>query len=282
MEPEFWSKGSFAQSMSPTENDEKMKTFHMRHDEDMRFTCRKCGVKISAHNQDWHDGMCDDCFFAAYFPDDKKSADPRLAQVILHAVDNVQLGKHKLAWFLKGSRSKEISHLVRKNVYGGLLWHDIPTIEGFIEQLESMDLIARKELPGSPYGFSVYALTDAGRKAMDERLEISLQEIKKQKPITVGESEKQTLSLFKGGKSIPEIAKERGLAESTIYTHLYRLIVHGHLHSNEVMPEEIHAKIGEACSRFEKRPALKEIKSQLPAEISYDQIRCVVAEYYGG
>lgn len=66
----LWSEGSFAQTMSKKEMEEKMRTFHMKHDEEMRFNCRKCKKKSSAHNKDWHDGMCDDCFNKEYFPDD--------------------------------------------------------------------------------------------------------------------------------------------------------------------------------------------------------------------
>lgn len=39
-----------------------METFHKKHNEDMNFSCKKCNRKISAHNKDWHEGMCDDCF----------------------------------------------------------------------------------------------------------------------------------------------------------------------------------------------------------------------------
>lgn len=66
----FWDEGSFAQTMSGEEADKKMKTFHKKHDEDMNFNCSKCGKKISAHNKDWHDGMCDECFDKEYFSRD--------------------------------------------------------------------------------------------------------------------------------------------------------------------------------------------------------------------
>lgn len=65
----FWEKGAYAETLSSKESDERMKTFHMKHDEDMRFNCRACKAKISAHNKDWHDGMCDDCFNKKHFPD---------------------------------------------------------------------------------------------------------------------------------------------------------------------------------------------------------------------
>lgn len=57
----FWEEGHFAETVGP-EGREKMKTFHMKHDEDMRFICKKCRKKISAHNKDWHAGLCDRCF----------------------------------------------------------------------------------------------------------------------------------------------------------------------------------------------------------------------------
>lgn len=66
----FWAEGSFAETVSAEEMDEKMKTIHKRHDEDVNFNCKKCDKKISVHNKDWHDGMCDDCFNKMYFPED--------------------------------------------------------------------------------------------------------------------------------------------------------------------------------------------------------------------
>ena len=64
---EFWTEGSFVQSMSSKDWEKKKRTFHMKHDEEMNYNCKKCNKKISAHNRDWHDGMCDDCFNATYF-----------------------------------------------------------------------------------------------------------------------------------------------------------------------------------------------------------------------
>jgi hypothetical protein len=74
----IWAKGSFAQSMSKEEIEEKEKTIHMKHDEEMNFNCKKCNKKISAHNKEWHDEMCDDCFDKTYFPEDYKEYKKRL------------------------------------------------------------------------------------------------------------------------------------------------------------------------------------------------------------
>lgn len=70
MKEKFWSKGSFAQKISKEEMEEKEKTIHKKHDEDMNYNCRECNKKISAHNKDWHDNLCDDCFNREYFPED--------------------------------------------------------------------------------------------------------------------------------------------------------------------------------------------------------------------
>jgi|GEM_PF-2398321 len=35
------------------------------------FFCKKCKTEIGGHNQFLHDGMCDDCFFEEYFPEEK-------------------------------------------------------------------------------------------------------------------------------------------------------------------------------------------------------------------
>src|SRR3989338_11305716 len=205
-----------------------------------------------------------------------------VALIILHAVDTVQYGKHKRAGVRKGARAKERRPTRQENVFGGLLWHTISTIEGFIEQLETIGLIERRDIPARPYPFPVYVLTDAGRKVIEKKMQIPLQVIKREKPITVGGTEKQTFELFKKGNAANDIAKIRGLVESTIYTHFYRLIVNGHLSSSDVISEDMKKRIEEVCSQFDERPSLTKVKEKLPQEITYEQIRCVAAEFYGG
>lgn len=61
-ESEFWEEGGFIQSMGQKDIDKKMKSFHMKHNEDVNYNCRKCNKKISLHNKDWHKGLCDGCF----------------------------------------------------------------------------------------------------------------------------------------------------------------------------------------------------------------------------
>ena len=62
----LWEKGYFAETLGSKDMDEKMRTFDMKHDEEMNFNCKDCNAKISAHNKDWHEELCDSCFNKQY------------------------------------------------------------------------------------------------------------------------------------------------------------------------------------------------------------------------
>ena len=62
----LWEEGGYAKSVNSEEMESKMRTFSMRHDEEMNFNCKNCNAKISAHNKDWHEELCDSCFNKQY------------------------------------------------------------------------------------------------------------------------------------------------------------------------------------------------------------------------
>src|SRR3989338_5721905 len=121
--------------------------------------------------------------------------------IILNAVKNTKIGKHKLAQFLKGSKAKDVANLSGQQGYGGLLWYDIATIIGFIEQLEQMGFIKRIRLTIDDY-YSAFELTEAGKNVLEKKIKVELQITKRDKPIAIGTSEKATFGLFRAGKSI--------------------------------------------------------------------------------
>ena len=209
---------------------------------------------------------------------DKKEDTFQVTWIILNAVNNVESGVDKLALFLKGSKSKLVVPIESKQLFGGLMWHDIPTIKSFIKQMIEMELIRRKNVHGYVYDYPILELTEAGKKVLNEKIKIELQIIKEQKPITIGESEEKTFELFSEGKNIEEIAKERSLAISTIYTHFFHLIFNGYLSSSDVVTEEKIKQIAEVYKQFKNEPKLKELKELLPEKISYEEIRCVLAD----
>src|SRR3989338_2008967 len=201
----------------------------------------------------------------------------KIVWIILNAVKHTKIGKHKLAEFLKGSKAKDVANLSSQQGYGGLLWYDIATIVEFIEQLEQMGFIKRVRLTIDDY-YSALELTEAGKKVLEEKIKVELRIIKRDKPIVIGTSEKATFGLFMAGKSIEEISKERNLAISKIYDHLYRLVANNYLSSSEFVPENTIQQILEAKNKLPNVTKLKEIKELLPEEITYNEIRCVLAD----
>src|SRR3989338_1241967 len=101
----------------------------------------------------------------------------QITWIILNAVRNIKVGKHKLAEFLKGSKAKDVSYLSSQQGYGGLLWYDITTVIGFTEQLEQMGLITRIRQAIDDY-YSTLELTDAGKRVLEEKIKVELQIIK--------------------------------------------------------------------------------------------------------
>ena len=203
----------------------------------------------------------------------------QITWVILKAAENINAGKYKLAEFLKGSKAKDVAHLSNEQGYGGLLWLNIGIIVAFIEQLEEMGFIKRTSIEDY---YSVLGMTEAGRKVLDEKIRIELQIIKKEKPLTVGDTERITLELFKKGKSVPEIAYERKLAFSTVFEHMRRLVSNVHISSSEFVEEGKINKILEARGKLKKHFMLREIKEILPDDITYDEIQCVLADKSSG
>jgi len=60
-ENNIWEEGSFSETIDQNDKS-KMRTFQMKHNEEMNYNCKKCNIKISTHNKDWHAHLCDTCF----------------------------------------------------------------------------------------------------------------------------------------------------------------------------------------------------------------------------
>lgn len=201
----------------------------------------------------------------------KSSEQYQVAWIILQAIDSLHCGKRKIAAFLRGSQSKLVQEpqLDQKRGYGALLWHDIPTITGFIAQLEEMQLITSQRVQNSYYSYPILILTDAGKKVLTEKLPIPLQIRTEKKISAIGETELHTLRLFKEGKGIPNIAEERKLAISTIYTHLEHLISVQALSADDCVDTKKIAIILEVKGKHPNIKTLRELKDLLPADITY-------------
>lgn len=86
----------------------------------------------------------------------------------------------------------------------------------------------------------------------------------------------ETLKLYRDGLKLVEIAKTRGLSVSTIEHHLAQLVALGEIDIDEVVSPQ-HRKLIEGVIRsFTKSYTSTDIKSILPPEYSYAEIKCVV------
>jgi ATP-dependent DNA helicase RecQ len=83
--------------------------------------------------------------------------------------------------------------------------------------------------------------------------------------------------MFRSGRSVPEIAQERGVLPSTIEGHLARFVPTGEVALEELVPAHKVETIRQAVLKFNETGALSPIKEYLGEEYSYGEIRAVIA-----
>jgi DNA-binding CsgD family transcriptional regulator len=83
-------------------------------------------------------------------------------------------------------------------------------------------------------------------------------------------------NLFKEGKTVAEIANERNMTAGTIEGHLATFLATGEIDINKMVSEEKQLLIKEAV-KIHGRSSTKILKDNLPEDISYGEIRMVMA-----
>lgn len=88
----------------------------------------------------------------------------------------------------------------------------------------------------------------------------------------IGETHKMSYTMFTNGKSITEIAAERGLVESTIYGHLSQCVINGALQMDQLIPKE---KIEVLETFYSENPEilLTDAKLKLGDDYSFGELR---------
>ena len=85
-----------------------------------------------------------------------------------------------------------------------------------------------------------------------------------------------SFNLFKEGKSVAEIAKERNLTVNTIEGHLAWFVGNGEIDINQLVSSQKQILIKEAA-KIHGSMSLKTLIDNLPADVSYGEIRMVMA-----
>ncbi|MDQ3490413.1 MAG: DNA helicase RecQ [Acidobacteriota bacterium] len=118
---------------------------------------------------------------------------------------------------------------------------------------------------------------------LESRINLKLPQHKRKvrtKPYADG-SDTYTVSLkmFRSGNSLAEIAETRGLALSTIETHLVRFINSGEVKLEELVPAHKIEPIRNAIIELNAETRILPVKEFLGEEYSYGEIRAVAAEF---
>jgi hypothetical protein len=90
-------------------------------------------------------------------------------------------------------------------------------------------------------------------------------------------TKEQTFRQFREGKRLEQIAKERGLAIGTIQAHLIPYIATGELHIDFLVPRKKQLMITGVIEELNGKGSLNTIKQKLPEDVSYADIRYVLA-----
>lgn len=101
--------------------------------------------------------------------------------------------------------------------------------------------------------------------------------VKKDKPV-VDKPDTKTVSLklFKSGKNVEEIAKERNFTPGTIEGHLTYYVGKGDIDINDLVPAEKQKLIASAIAKHGLQ-SHKSLIDNLPGDISYGELRMVLA-----
>jgi len=105
---------------------------------------------------------------------------------------------------------------------------------------------------------------------------IKSEHAQKEKP-TISETHRKTLDLFEMGLDVKEIAKRRGLVETTIETHLAAYLETGRISIDRLVPKEKQRTIAELLDGKETL-SLSPMKKRLGEDYTYGEIKMVMAD----
>ncbi len=89
-----------------------------------------------------------------------------------------------------------------------------------------------------------------------------------------GATQKESLALFEKGMTVAEIAKHRGLVESTIEGHLASYIPTGEINITQLMPEQKFQELEKAMKSL-KYEGLGDLKTQLNNEYTFGELKAM-------
>jgi len=152
-------------------------------------------------------------------------------------------------------------------------------VKKYVKELKSLEALFRRQ-SGQIYKVHLFVRCAARNKMLSkEDLYPSKTSVNK-KTSTIRKKDKTptaeiSFKLFREGKTIEEIAKERGFVKSTIEGHLCKYVENGDIDILKLLEKE---KIDRILARYEKGiEGLGELKNDLGNDISYGEIKLALA-----
>lgn len=117
--------------------------------------------------------------------------------------------------------------------------------------------------------------SEATQKAKQEIQKDALKKVSKTK-VVKGDSRRLSFTFYREGKSVEDIALERGLSPGTIESHLISFIASGDLEVNELVSEDKIKVIQQVMAELGEINSATQIKEKLSDDFSYGEIRAVM------
>ncbi len=123
-------------------------------------------------------------------------------------------------------------------------------------------------------------LNKLNQEVLSAQIKTTKTKNKKKEKTPKGSTQNLSFKLFKQGMSIQEIALNRELKSTTIYSHLTKYIQSGELNINEIISENTITSIQLAIKKFPKDTKLGPILSSLNKQFETDEIKLVYADLF--
>ncbi|MBK8303447.1 MAG: DNA helicase RecQ [Chloracidobacterium sp.] len=122
-----------------------------------------------------------------------------------------------------------------------------------------------------------YCLTNSLVSRIDLKSNKRERKVRTKRDVSGKDTYHTSLDLYRDGRSISEIAKERGLSPTTIENHLIRFITTGEISLEQFVSMDKVETIQKAIMKFQPSDALSPVKEFLGDEYSFAEIRAVKA-----
>jgi len=122
-----------------------------------------------------------------------------------------------------------------------------------------------------------YCRANAIASRMDLKAERTRRRVMPKRAARPSDTFRTTLKMFRGGSSVKEIARQRGLSTNTVETHLIRFIPTGEIQLDELVSPENQRAIRDAIAHVGTTYTISPIKQHLGDTCTYSEIRAVIA-----